>query len=72
MKKIFILTFLLLALSVGIINGQDLSQLITSDPVKISGSVGTQNTFFMSSNNLGYRSPFSNNLFMNQIGRAHV
>jgi hypothetical protein len=65
MKKIFILTFLLLALSVGIINGQDLSQLKTSDPVKISGSVGTQNTFFMSSNNLGYRSPFSNNLFMN-------
>lgn len=47
------------------LSGQDLSQLKSTDPIRLTGTIGTQNTFFTSSNNLGYRSPFSNNLFMN-------
>lgn len=65
MKKSILLLLLPLAIATNSLQGQDFSQIRSSDPLKITGSIGTQNTFFTSSNGLGYRSPFSNNLFMN-------
>ena len=44
---------------------QDISQIAKSDPLVITGAVGTQNTYYYSSVGDGYSSPLSNMLFVN-------
>lgn len=44
---------------------QDISQIGKSDPLIISGSIGTQNTYYHSSTGAGYMSPLSNTVFAN-------
>lgn len=44
---------------------QDISQIAKSDPLIITGSIGTNNTYFHSSAGLGYMSPLSNSFFAN-------
>lgn len=45
--------------------GQDISQIGKSDPLIITGSIGTQNTYYHSSVGTGYMSPLSNTVFAN-------
>ena len=44
---------------------QDISQIAKSDPLIITGAVGTQNTYYHSSVGDGYASPLSNMVFLN-------
>ncbi len=44
---------------------QDISQIGKSDPLIITGSVGTNNTYYHSSSGTGYMSPLSNSVFAN-------
>lgn len=44
---------------------QDISQIAKSDPLIITGAVGTQNTYYHSSIGDGYASPLSNMVFLN-------
>lgn len=44
---------------------QDISQIGKSDPLIISGSIGTNNTYYHSSMGSGYASPLSNSFFAN-------
>lgn len=44
---------------------QDIAQIGKSDPLIISGSIGTQNTYYHSSTGNGYMSPLSNTVFAN-------
>ena len=44
---------------------QDIDQISKSDPLVISGAIGTNNTFYHSSNGMGYRSPFNNSIYAN-------
>ncbi|MGM9800665.1 MAG: hypothetical protein ACI30M_08280 [Muribaculaceae bacterium] len=46
-------------------SAQDISQIGKSDPLIISGSIGTQNTYYHSSMGAGYMSPLSNTVFAN-------
>lgn len=59
---------LLIALATAMVAGtqaQDISQIGKSDPLIISGSIGTQNTYYHSSMGAGYMSPLSNSVFAN-------
>lgn len=47
------------------LSAQDISQIAKSDPLIISGAIGTRNTYYHSSVGNGYRSPLSNMLFAN-------
>lgn len=47
------------------VQAQDISQIGKSDPLIISGSIGTQNTYYHSSTGAGYMSPLSNTVFAN-------
>lgn len=47
------------------LHAQDISQIGKSDPLIISGSIGTQNTYYHSSMGAGYMSPLSNSVFAN-------
>ena len=44
---------------------QDISQIAKSDPLVITGAVGTQNTYYYSSVGSGYSAPLSNMVFAN-------
>lgn len=44
---------------------QNITEIAKSDPLIITGSVGTQNTYFHSSAGNAYASPLSNTLFLN-------
>lgn len=44
---------------------QDISQIGKSDPLIISGAIGTNNTFYRSSNGAGYATPFSSTFYAN-------
>ena len=44
---------------------QDLSNIRGASPFRISGSFGTQNSFYSGSSSFSYRNPWSNNLFAN-------
>lgn len=44
---------------------QDISQIAQSDPLVISGSIGTNNTYFHSTGGNSYMSPLSNSVFAN-------
>lgn len=46
-------------------HAQDISQIGKSDPLIITGSIGTQNTYYHSSVGSGYMSPLSNTVFAN-------
>ena len=56
--------FCLAALSLQV-QAQDLSRLRGTTPLQITGRIGTQNTFNLSSTGYSYRSPWSNTLFAN-------
>lgn len=47
------------------VNAQDIQQIGKSDPLIITGSIGTQNTYYHSSMGTGYMSPLSNTVFAN-------
>ena len=55
---------LLIALGVTA-HAQDISQIAKSDPLIITGAVGTQNTYYYSSVSNGYSSPLSNMVYAN-------
>ncbi len=47
------------------LQAQDISQIGKSDPLIITGSIGTQNTYYHSSYGKGYMSPLSNSIYAN-------
>lgn len=55
----------LLALTALSTRAQDISQIAKSDPLVITGAVGTQNTYYHSSVGDGYASPLSNSVYAN-------
>ena len=62
-KKIIItITFVLLSKAMF---AQNIAEIAKSDPLIISGTVGTQNTYRYSSEGNGYGSPFSNVIYAN-------
>ena len=63
MKHIF--TTLLLMGTTATATAQDISQIAKSDPLLISGSVGTRNTYYQSTGGSGYASPLSNSVYAN-------
>ena len=46
-------------------SAQDISQIGKSDPLIITGSIGTQNTYYHTSMGAGYMSPLSNSVYAN-------
>ncbi|WP_276894633.1 hypothetical protein [Hallella bergensis] len=56
---------LALCLLPGTARTQDIEQIAKSDPLIISGSVGTRNTYYHSSIGSGYASPLSNTIYAN-------
>lgn len=50
-------------LAVGTAHAQDIAQIAKSDPLIITGAVGTNNTFFHSSTGGAYSSPFSSTFY---------
>lgn len=58
---------IIMACSIGIVpvTAQDISQIGKHDPLIITGSIGTNNTYFHSSNGNNYMSPLSNSIFAN-------
>jgi hypothetical protein len=46
-------------------HAQDISQIAQSDPLIITGVIGTNNTYYHSSIGDGYRSPLSNSFYVN-------
>lgn len=53
------------SLFIGETQAQDISSIAKSDPLIITGAIGTNNTYYSSSSGTGYTSPLSNMLFMN-------
>ena len=47
------------------VSAQDISQIAKNDPLLITGSIGTNNTYFHSSAGNNYMSPLSNSVFAN-------
>ena len=47
------------------LHAQDIAQIAKSDPLIITGAVGTNNTYYYSSEGNGYRSPLSNAVYAN-------
>ena len=58
---------IVMACSMGIVSvcAQDISQIGKHDPLIITGSIGTNNTYFHSSSGYNYMSPLSNSFFAN-------
>ena len=52
-------------LAAGTAGAQDISQIGKSDPLIITGAIGTNNTFYRSSIGAGYASPFSSTFYAN-------
>ena len=52
-------------LAAGTTRAQDISQIGKSDPLIISGAIGTNNTFYRSSTGSAYGSPFSSTFYAN-------
>lgn len=61
------LTAIVMACTMGIVSvfAQNISQIAESDPLIITGSIGTNNTYYHSSVGNGYMSPLSNSVFAN-------
>lgn len=64
MKNLVLIVLSCLFLSGGVFS-QDLSNLRGTTPFRITGSIGTNNTFYHSSNPFQMRSPLANTLFAN-------
>lgn len=47
------------------VSAQNISEIAKSDPLLISGAIGTQNTYYYSSQGNGYASPLSNSFYAN-------
>ena len=62
-KNIYITIFLVLLSNT--MFAQNIAEIAKSDPLIISGAVGTQNTYRYSSEGYGYGSPFSNVVYAN-------
>ena len=62
-KKIIIVT--VGVLSSEMVFSQNITEIAKSDPLIISGTIGTQNTYRYSSGSDGYGSPFSNAIYAN-------
>lgn len=61
MRRRIIYLFLFLSLTSA--RAQDISQIAKSDPLIISGAVGTNNTYYRSSYGDGFQSPLNNSVF---------
>lgn len=61
------ITAIVMACAMGIVSvfAQNISQIAESDPLIITGSIGTNNTYYHSSVGNGYMSPLSNSVFAN-------
>ena len=59
------LAIALLMLWPKVVHAQDISQIAKSDPLIITGAVGTQNTYYYSSVGDGYASPMNNMVYAN-------
>ena len=64
MKKHFAMLCLLTAAGLTT-QAQDISQIAKSDPLIITGAIGTNNTYNYSSAGMGYASPLSNSFYAN-------
>ena len=47
------------------VTAQDIASIAKSDPLIISGAIGTQNTYYHTSSGMGYASPLSTSLYAN-------
>ena len=47
------------------VSAQDIASIAKSDPLIISGAIGTQNTYYHTSSGMGYASPLSTSLYAN-------
>lgn len=66
MKKRILLSALAAALACSAARAQDISQIAKSDPLVISGAIGTSNTYYHTTGGgIGTMSPFSNTIFAN-------
>ena len=65
MQMRYIITSCLLAVCSLSAQAQDISAIAKSDPLIITGAVGTQNTYYHSSLGDGYASPLSNSIYLN-------
>lgn len=63
--KVIGLSVLFSCLSLNPATAQNISQIAQSDPLIITGAIGTNNTYYHSSFGDGYRSPMSNMLYLN-------
>ena len=62
-EKIFALA--VAAMLASVMHAQNISEIAKSDPLIITGAVGTQNTYRYSSAGNGFSSPMSNTVFAN-------
>lgn len=65
LKRIAATVFIVALCGSATLYAQDISQIGKSDPLIISGSIGTNNTYYHSSIGSGYASPLSNSFFAN-------
>ncbi len=65
LKRIAVTAVLVALCGLAALHAQDISQIGKSDPLIISGSIGTNNTYYHSSAGAGYASPLSNSVFAN-------
>ena len=65
LKRIAATVFIVVLCGSATLYSQDISQIGKSDPLIISGSIGTNNTYYHSSMGSGYASPLSNSFFAN-------
>ncbi len=56
---------LMLFLLAAPLSAQDISQIAKSDPLIITGAIGTRNTYYHSSGSISYASPLSNMVYAN-------
>ena len=71
LKRIVATVFIVALCGTATIYAQDISQIGKSDPLIISGSIGTNNTYYHSSMGSGYASPLSNSFFANMNINIH-
>lgn len=62
-KQVLVLAFTVML--AGVMHAQNIAEIAKSDPLVISGAVGTQNTYRYSSTGTGYGSPLSNTIYAN-------
>lgn len=63
--KVIGLSFVICCLSLSHAVAQDIAQIAKSDPLIMTGVIGTNNTYYHSSVGNGYRSPMSNMVYAN-------